>query len=274
MTEIPEHLLKRSKERRAAMTGGGDTAADAPAADAPAAATGDAPAAVAKAAEPKAPAPLPTLDDAVPVAKPDLAVVAAAKNRKRVPYYAAAVLAALPLWAFLYLFSVQPPPAGDNDPLVIGKEVYTANCSGCHLATGAGSKGGGTGQQLSDGHVLATFADPLAMTHWIAFGADGGARPDGTYGDKEREGGPMNINTLGGKMPAFGTTLDAEEIAAVTIYVRQELSGGDPKDDETFNVETFEADPETAAGQVDEVIALGEGGDPKVADVEGAESGE
>lgn len=276
MTEIPEHLLKRSKERRAAAGGapaggtdGGGTSEAAASADAPAASG-----AVEKPAAAKAPAPVPTLDDAVTPEPPDIAVVAYARNRKRVPVWAAPVLALLPLWGFLYLFSVQPPPAGENDPIAIGQAVYAANCATCHLANGAGATAGGTGQQLSEGHALKTFADPLAMAHWIAFGAQQGARPDGTYGDKKRPGGPMNINTLPGAMPAFGTTLSPEELAAVTIYVRQELSGGDPKDDKLVNVTTFEADPQAAATAVEAVIALGATGDPDLKKIPASESGE
>ena len=268
MTEIPEHLLKRAAARRAAMTGG-DAPADAPAADAPAAAGAPAPAAVEKAAGKKAPAPIPTLDDAEPPAKPDIAVVAAAKRRKRTPLAAAAVLSVLPLWAFLYYFAVKPPPAGSNDPIAIGKEVYSANCAGCHLADGAGIKGGGTGQELKDGHVLATFADPLTMAHWIAYGAHDGARANNTYGDKDRPGGAEQLLPL--EMPPFGTSLTPEEIAAVTIYVRQEISGGNPKDDPNFNVDTFTADPDKMAELVQEVIDLKAGGDPDIASIDGAE---
>ncbi|MCU1354706.1 MAG: hypothetical protein JWM89_124 [Acidimicrobiales bacterium] len=269
MTEIPEHLLKRAAERRAAMTGGGDAAAAAPAGDAPAGDAAAAPAAVEKAAGPKAPAPIPTLDDDTPPAKPDIPVVAAAKRRKRVPYWAAPIVALLPLWAFLYLYAVKPAPAGSNDPIAIGKEVYAGNCAGCHLANGDGIKGGGVGQQLTDGHVLATFADPLDMAHWIAYGADG-ARPNGTYGDKKRPGGVMQL--LGTKMPGFAASLTPEEIAAVTIYVREELSGGNPKDDPNFNVDTFTADPEKAAAIVQQVIDLKAGGDPDTKSIDGSES--
>ncbi|QXC60161.1 cytochrome c [Aquihabitans sp. G128] len=262
MTEIPEHLLKRAAERRAAMTGGGDAAGAAPAADAPAADAGAAAPSAAVAKKEKAQAPLPTLDNEPTPAKPDIPVVAAAKNRKRVPFWAAPILALLPLWAFIYVYAVQPPPAGENDPLVIGKAVYTANCASCHGATGAGATEGLTGQQLSDGHVLKTFSDPLAMAHWIEFGAEGGARADGTYGDKDRPGGAMNTSTLPGVMPAFSGTLDPEELAAVVIYVRDEISGADPTADKSFNAETFAADPAAVAAQITAVVEAGPGGDP------------
>lgn len=270
VTEIPEHLLKRAAERRAAMTGGAAPSPDAPAADAP---SGDAAAAAPAAVEPKAKAtaPLPTLAEDAPKAKADIPVVAAAKRRKRVPYWAAPVLALLPLWAMLYVYSVQPPPAGENDPLVIGKEVYDANCASCHLADGAGAAGGGSGQQLNDGHVLETFEDPLDMAHWIHFGAAGGARDDGTYGDLDREGGPMSTSALPGQMPPF-TSLSPEELAAVVIYIREGLSGGTVELDPTFNTETFAADPAALEEAITQVIELGETGDPDKADIELAEA--
>ncbi|MCU1498968.1 MAG: hypothetical protein JWM47_2921 [Acidimicrobiales bacterium] len=266
MTEIPEHLLKRAAARRAAMTGG-DAAADAPAGDAPAAEAGAAATSASAAVAPKAKsrAPLPTLDSEPVAAPPDSPVVAAARSRKRVPFWAAPVLAMLPLWAFIYVYAVQPPPAGENDPLVIGAGVYAGKggCAGCHGAQGEG----GVGQKLNDGEVLATFANPLALTHWIAYGAEGGARPDGTYGDKDRPGGARNVNLLPGVMPGFEGSLTPEELAAVTIYVRQALSGGDPAQDEELSSETFEADPAAAEAQVEAVIETGEGGDPDLSQV-------
>lgn len=267
MTEIPEHLLKRAAARRAELAGG-----DAPAAeettDATAAATGDAvdPAAAAKPA--KKQAPLPTLDAEPAPAVPDSPVVAAARSRKRVPFWAAPVLALLPLWAFIYVFAVQPPPAGENDPLVIGKEVYSsAGCLGCHGATGEG----GAGQKLNEGDILKTFKDPLEQVHWIAFGAAGGARDDGSYGDTNRPGGPRNIDTLTGVMAPYGDKLSPEELAAVVIYIRTEFGADayDPKakTEQGFVADAFEADPAALTKEVEETIAVGEGGDPDLKEI-------
>ena len=269
MTEIPEHLLKRAAERRAALAGGDDAEAT-PAGDAaPTAASAesaDGPAAVATPAKTRAP--LPTLEVEPVDVKPDIAVVAAAKNRKRVPYWAASVLVLLPLWALLYLSAVQPPPAAENDPLVIGEEVYAANCQSCHRPDGSGSSAGGAGQQLNKGHAITTFKDPLAMAHWIRFGAANGARPDGSYGDADRPGGPMNVDTLPSPMPGF-TSLSPEELAAVVIYVRSEFGGDiyDPEAEQGFTVEDFTAHPGTLAKEVAEVVALGAGGDPNVSGI-------
>ncbi|HWJ63627.1 MAG TPA: cytochrome c [Acidimicrobiales bacterium] len=268
MTEIPEHLLKKAAAARAAKEGKdapeGDApaAADAPAADAAPAAAG---AAVEK---PKAaPAPLPTLDEAEPAPVVDIPVVAAAKARKRLPYWAASVLAILPLWGIIYVFSVQPPPAGETDPFVIGKEVYTANCAGCHLPSGAGVASGGTGQQLNDGHVLATFDDPLAQVYWEHFGSVEGVRPDGTYGDATLR----DVNAITGQMGAFDT-LTPEEMAAVVIYIREEIDGGDPADDPNFNSELFREDPEAMAALVEAVAALEPNNPDAVKTLDGAES--
>lgn len=269
MTEIPEHLLKRAAQRRAAL-GGGEAPADAPAGDAPAAA---APAGGAPAAAPakKAPAPLPTLDDQPATVTPDIAVVAAAKARKRAPYWATALLASLPLWAFMYVFAIAEPPAGENDPIAIGGAVYSANCAGCHGGAGAGTA---TGQQLSDGQVIDTFADPLSMVHWIGFGYEDGARDDGTYGDLTRPGGPRNVADVGGNMAAWRDQLSVEEMTAVVIYIRQELAGGDPAEDPNFNAEQFAADPLALEAMVEAVYELGPTGDPDLSTIDGAETAE
>ena len=103
VTEIPEHLLKRSKAARTQAEGG------TPAADAPEATPGTAAAttpSTAPAARTAAAAP------AVPVGppppKPDIPVVAAAKARKKIPFWAFATLSTLPLWAFMYVRALTP----------------------------------------------------------------------------------------------------------------------------------------------------------------------
>lgn len=170
--------------------------------------------------------------------------------------WAAPVLAVLPLWGFIYYQSLQKPPAGANDPLALGSTVYNGKggCVGCHGSDGSG----GVGAKLKDGEVLKTFKNPLAMVHWVAYGALMGARPNNTYGDLDRPGGPHNTTTLPGIMPAQKDTLTPEEIAAVVMYVRQDISGGKP--DKGFDV----ADFPTLGDVVTKVIALGPGGDPKV----------
>ncbi len=266
MTEIPEHLLKKAAAARAAKAGEAAPTEDA------AAAAGDAPAAdaapVAAVEKPKAaPAPLPTLDEAEPAPVVDIPVVAAAKARKRLPFWAASVLAILPLWGVIYLYSVQPPPAGETDPFVIGAEVYTANCAGCHLPSGAGLASGGTGQQLNEGHTLETFEDPLAQVYWEHFGSVDGVRPDGTYGD----GVLRDVNAMTNQMGGF-PDLTPEQMAAVVIYIREELNDGTPEDDPFFNSELFEADPAAMAALVEAVAALEPNNPDAVKTLEGAET--
>ncbi|MBX3314402.1 MAG: cytochrome c [Actinobacteria bacterium] len=261
MTEIPEHLLKRAQARRAAL-GGGDAPEDAPAGDAPAAAaSADAPAPAA--AAPAAPTPLPTLDETPEKATPDIPVVAAAKRRKRVPFWAAGVLALLPVWGLIYRDATIPKPTAETDPLVIGAEVFsvTGGCAGCHGADGAGT---GAGAQLRDGHAIDTFNDPLQMVHWVAFGFADGSHGDGTYGvDTIRQ-------QVTGGMPAFKDKLTPEEIAAVVIYVRSQFSPDqyDAANEQGFTAETFEADPEALAAEVEAVIEKGPGGTTDLSDIE------
>jgi hypothetical protein len=99
VTEIPEHLLKRSRERRAALGLGGEAEGE-PASGTPAPA---APATTVQAASaaPAATGPAPRAAAQAPVGppppKPDSAVVAAYKARRRMPFWAMDALSLLPL---------------------------------------------------------------------------------------------------------------------------------------------------------------------------------
>jgi len=266
LTEIPEHLLKRAAAARAAKGEGGEAAAEKPAAASEAAPAASASAPVQKAKA--APAPLPTLEERAPKEPTLSPVVAAATRRKRVPFWAAPVLALLPLWGVMYVSSVQEPPAGENDPLVIGKEVYVTNgCSGCHGVDG----GGVSGPQLSGGEVLKTFADPLSVAYWIRHASLDGSRPDGTYGDLDREGGAHNIGMLTANMNSF-LDLSPAELAALIIYTREGLSGADPADDPNFNSELFGTDLASLEAMIEEVDALELNDPDAVATLEGAEA--
>jgi mono/diheme cytochrome c family protein len=203
LTEIPEHLLRRSRERRAALGLGGDEPAStpAPAESSPAAAT---------------PAPTPAPVEEVPPEppKPEPGYVQAAKRRRRVPYWAMPVLAGLLPWAYVYVRTVEPPPAGENDPFVLGAEQYS-QCSSCHGATG----GGGSGPALEDGAVVETWPDYRDHMMWVRLGSEGWPAP--TYGDQgtEKKGG----------MPAW--PLDDAELAQVVLHERvlsgEEITEGD-----------------------------------------------
>lgn len=253
MTEIPEHLLKRAQARRAELTGEGG----APAESAAPAAGDAAPAAAAPAApvEKKA-APLPTLADSAPPAKPDIPVVAAAKSRKKIPFWAAPVLLLLPVWGYVYADSMTESTSVETNPLVIGDDIFhgSGGCAGCHGGDGAG---GPAGAQLAEGHTLETFIDPLSMVHWVAYGFSEGAHDNGTYGDANRP-------QITGAMPGFAGNLTNEEIASVVIYIRETFSPDDydPENEMGFTAEDYEADPDALADQVQQVIDLGPGGEP------------
>jgi mono/diheme cytochrome c family protein len=219
VTEIPEHLLKRSKERRAAVTGGdagGDAAAATPSTDVakPAAA---APAAAAKAAAPAKAAPA-----APPPPKPDPPYVAAAKSRKKIPFWAMATLSLLPIWGFMYVQGVKPQAKEVSGPLGDGAEVY-ASCATCHGAAG----GGGVGRPFTEGNAFLTFPHiedqlNLVYTGSKAF-ADAGLP---FYGDPSR--GHLGYN--GAYMPAQGTGLSEAQILAVVCHERYDLGGVSPTD--------------------------------------------
>jgi len=224
MTEVPEHLLRRSRERRAALGLGGEEggpppgegdAGAAPAgasAAAPVRAEAAAPAAATPAAPPAPPEP----------PKPPPPYVAAALARPKVPKWAIPVLAALPLWALVYAGSLYVPSAASADPVLAeGQDIYNQQCSGCH----GGAGGGGQGRPLSNGDVLLTFPDPQDQLAWVNAGS-GLVGEGNPYGDPNRPGGQhVAGETAGGVMPAFGGTLTPDEIVAVVRYEREVLSG-------------------------------------------------
>jgi mono/diheme cytochrome c family protein len=181
-------------------------------------------AAAAPAAAPavRAPAPAPA---APPPPKPDPPYIAAAKNRKRIPYWALPVLVALPIWGFIYATTLEPPTEAD-DPLAVGQEIYSSQCAVCHGASG----GGGVGPALSDGDTVATFPEWRDHALWVREGA-ASANPDGTYGDPDREGGQRSIDDLSGVMPAFPDLSDAD-LLAVVRYEREGLSGAAPEEEQ------------------------------------------
>jgi hypothetical protein len=221
VTEIPEHLLARSRQARAAAAGGdasSDTAADAtpaPAAAAPATAA----AAEVAPAEPPPPEPV-------------APYVEAAKNRKTIPVWIIPVLLFIPIWAIYYVGLLESPPAEEGGLLSEGAEVYqTSGCAGCHGGGGAG----GTGRQLNNGEVLLTFPsaeagasfDGLAsQISWVVNGT-GGTQNLGltSYGDPAREGGAREAGSFGGM--GGNNSLSVEALLAVVHYERVTHGGLD-----------------------------------------------
>ena len=120
MTEIPEHLLKRSRERRAALGLGGETEGE-PAAGSPGRRDagdditgGGRGAGRDRSGSPRARRPAPV---GPPPPKPDTPVVAAYKSRRRMPFWAMGALSLLPLWGFMYVRSVTDQAAAASGPL-------------------------------------------------------------------------------------------------------------------------------------------------------------
>ena len=233
MTEIPEHLLERSKARRAALglLKDGETAstttpvkagddADAPvAAAAPAARAAAAPAPVVV----KAPEPVPHY-------------VAAALARKKIPVWVAPVLLFLPIWMILYVGTLERPPAATTGLLAEGATTYD-KCASCHGAGG----GGGLGRQLNNGEVLATFPNAADHVWWVVNGSEG-VGIGNPYGNPDRPGGQR---IAAGAMASWASTLSAKDLLAVVYYERIRLGGS--TEEAEIGLKTLSESPELPA---------------------------
>lgn len=226
VTEIPEHLLKRSQAAKA-KAAGDEGASAAGAASAPETVEGAAPATT-----PSAPAvpspPRKAAPAAPPPPKPDPPHVAAAKNRMKIPFWAMATLSILPLWVFMYARSLTPADETVAGPLGDGAEIYAANCSSCH----GGSGEGGVGYPLAGGEVLLTFPHIEDQVAFVYSGTVKYANAGITvYGDPEREGG-VHATGATGQMPPQGAEagggLTEAQILAVVCHERYTVGGADP----------------------------------------------
>lgn len=206
MTEVPEYLLQRSRERRAALglgpegEGGGESGG------------GQAAGAAAPArAEPSAPAPAtaPPPPEPEPEPEPPPPYVLEEERRPKIPWWALPVLIALPFWALVYAGTLDEPPAAaaPDDPLVLGEEIYVANCASCHGATG----GGGVGPALAGDAVETTFPEQADHLEFVRQGSS----PGETYGAQDQE--------ATGGMPSWEGVLTEEELEAVVTYEREGL---------------------------------------------------
>ncbi len=206
MAEIPEHLLARSKARRAALTGGegAEAASDAPA---PAATAAAAPAAAV--ATPKAAKAAPAIP--TPVTPPVIKGQTFARMSK------VFLMTGVPIWAFFYAGIFATPKSTVETPQQLGARLFNAQCSSCHLANGAGKDGGGVGRALWKGEAELTFPN---IADQIAFVRHGSCEKGVAYGDPKRPGGEHNA--LAG-MPAFPDLTD-EQIWAIITYERTVLS--------------------------------------------------
>jgi hypothetical protein len=219
LTEIPEHLLKRSKQAKASKSGGD------PGADEGAAATGaessSAPVAAAAAAPAVPTESLPSLDPEPAPAAPEPAYVTAARARRRVPVWAMPLVAALPIWAIAYAGTMQEPEV--EDPLLIESALFytEAGCAGCHGATG----GGGTGYPLAGGQVLETFPDPIDHMVHVARGSE--VIVDTPYGAERADGRRIAGARDQGQMPGQAGQISQVELEMIVFHERATLSEED-----------------------------------------------
>ena len=212
MTEVPEYLLERSRQRRAALgLPGGDPPAGG---GAPAPAAAPASSSVATATAPDAPEPAAAATATSVVTEPEPQVAVDTGPRSGIPWWMMPVLLILPFWAMIYMGAFAEPK-GEGGPRT-GPQIYTsAGCGSCHGPTG----GGGVGPALSGGETKLTFPNVEDMVKWVTEGsASSRGKP---YGDPGRPGGPRPAAS--GGMPAFGTQLTPEEITTVVEYVREQL---------------------------------------------------
>ena len=222
MTEIPEHLLKRSQQARSAA--GGEPGA----AVAPVTPTGSSTAAVTAEETSTEPAGKAVRTDAAPIgpppAQPDSAVVVAYKARKKIPVWAMLGLSILPVWALMYVLALQPPVVEAHGPLGQGAKVFN-QCASCHGTNGEG----GVGYSFQDGSVLATFPHIEDQLRWVKFGSDAYiAAGVEIAGSPNRPGGAHVAGTTG-VMPAAaaGLGLTDAEILAVVCHERYDLGGAE-----------------------------------------------
>lgn len=259
MTEIPEHLLKRSRERRAALGGAsGEAEGETPASPPPpgAVGSGEASGASVPATTPGPAAPAAPTPAAPPPPKPVPAYVQAAQTRQKIPYWAMPVVAVLPLWLFLYMLAMEPVEQEVSGPLADGAEVYS-NCSSCH---GTGGEGG-VGYQLNAGETNQSFDSVAQMFPWIAGGT--AAFAGQPYGNGRHIGGEL------GQMPAWEGQLTAAEIIAVSCHEYFTLAGADPTAEEfVADFEQWCAPEAPGFLEAEELEALPAEGEQDLADAE------
>lgn len=231
MTEVPEYLLERSRQRRIDLGlleddgSGGAAAATGTPDSATLANSGPSNADVIAAAKADAKLEL----QAEPGIEP--LWVSAARSRTRIPMWALPVMFFLPLWAFVYVKLTEPPPEPVT-AITEGAATYAARCVSCHGGAGAGSEGGGVGRPLYNGEVLLTFPRlETDMLHWLEVGSEG-IGIGNSYGATDRPEGAHISGETGANMPGFGGTLSEYKIYSVARYIREILSGEQVSDEE------------------------------------------
>jgi mono/diheme cytochrome c family protein len=213
VTEVPENLLRRSREGRAALGLGGESESggEAPPATAAVAAPSEAETPVARSTEveaAEAPGGAIALLEEAPPPRP-------VPTRAKTPIWIMPVLVCLPVYAFIYLGAFGSRAAAVSTPVSRGAVVYTSNCAVCHGASGEG----GQGPKLASGEAAKTFPNVADQINWVHTGSIPFLGKK--YGDPNRAGG-QHVATKG-IMPAFGGALSDQQIQDVVAYERQGL---------------------------------------------------
>jgi mono/diheme cytochrome c family protein len=209
LADVPEHLLQRSRERRAALGGGGAAGGPTPSGgeSGPSDAPSSSPAPVEASEAPAvAEAPVPAVIEEPPPPR------VLPTSRTGIPGWMLPVLVALPFWAIVYIGAFGTTKTGAEAGPVSGAQVYTSNCAVCHGARGEG----GVGPALVGGDAKITFPDEADHIAWVETGS--AAKRGQPYGDPNRPGG-QRIAKSGG-MPSFKGTLKDAQIKAVVEYER------------------------------------------------------
>ncbi|HKX75522.1 MAG TPA: cytochrome c [Acidimicrobiia bacterium] len=135
-------------------------------------------------------------------------------------------------------FEGRGPAGGGTDFLGVGGGLYAASpgaCQGCHGAEGQG----GVGPAMSN--VVATFSSCLDHIEWVEKGTQGFQAEGRTgYGDGNKPFGSVI-------MPAFGSTLSPEQLAAVVAFERVRF-GGQPRDEALVDCGLAEVPAEEGEG--------------------------
>ncbi len=247
LTEIPEHLLERSRARRAAMGGGDGGAGDGDSSGGDSGASASAPAKAAASAPAAASMPAHPAPAEEPPPPPPSPMVEAYNNRRKIPFWAMSVLAFIPVWAYIYVGTLDPPPEGDG-PAVLGEEEYALGCAGCH----GGGGGGGVGPAFTNGAIYETWPTFEEHFEWVRLGSNAWQAEKGnTYG--------ANDKPVSGGMPGFAEeTLDDAHLIYVILHER-ELGGENPDPEDQARLEVvaellFENDEMS----LEEAIAMAE----------------
>lgn len=124
---------------------------------------------------------------------------------------------------------------GGADFIAAGQEAYST-CAACH-----GAQGQGSGNFPALTGVITTFGSCSDHIEWVTLGSAGfTAAGRSTYGDTGK--------TVNGGMPAFESSLSAEQIASVVAFERVRI-GGASEEEVVVDCGLVEAEGEEGAGE-------------------------